>query len=201
MQEEELESLIKEEVTRKEELKNEIDAEKEQLDEIRMDIEETKERLSLVAEQQSELLNRLHICRLAVSQAEAKLEKALTEKTKMILEINDIRGQRDGLNRSIDFFQRKRCHKNECRLIEKARGFREYTKEEIIIASHNFSEQMRLKSGGNLTNVYRGQINHSTVAIKMLKLVPDLSQLEFQAKVNIATMKIYLVLYRSLDVL
>ncbi|TKY58719.1 putative U-box domain-containing protein 50 [Spatholobus suberectus] len=182
--EEELESLIKKEVTRKEELKKELDAEKEQLHENRMDIEESKKRLSLVAEQQSELLNSLHISTLAVSQAETKLGEALTEKTEMLREMNDLRRQRDGLNRRIQFYQRKRCHRNECRLIEKGCGLREYTKEEIILATHNFSEQMRLKSGGNWTNVYRGQINYSTVAIKKLISLPELSQLDFQAKVG-----------------
>jgi len=184
LQEEELEYLIKEEVTRKEELRKDLDAEKEQFHKIKMDIEDSKKKLSLVAEQQSELLNRLHIYTLAVPQAETKLGKALAEKTEMLMEMDGLRKQRNAMNRSIEFFQRKRCHKNECRLIEKGCGLREYTKEEITLATQNFSEQMRLKSDGNWTNVYRGQINHSTVAIKMLNHVPDLSQLDFQAKVN-----------------
>ncbi|KAH1154592.1 hypothetical protein GLYMA_18G147800v4 [Glycine max] len=182
--EEELEYLIKEEVTRKEELRKDLDAEKEQFHKIKMDIEDSKKKLSLVAEQQSELLNRLHIYTLAVPQAETKLGKALAEKTEMLMEMDGLRKQRNAMNRSIEFFQRKRCHKNECRLIEKGCGLREYTKEEITLATQNFSEQMRLKSDGNWTNVYRGQINHSTVAIKMLNHVPDLSQLDFQAKVR-----------------
>nr|KYP66236.1 Putative U-box domain-containing protein 50 [Cajanus cajan] len=181
--EEELESLIKEEARRKEEVKKELEAEKEEVNEIRMDIKESKEMLSSVAEQQSELVNRLHICTLAMSQAESELGKAMAEKNEMLMEMNDLRRQREGLNRRIQFYQRKRCHRNECRMIEKGCGFREYTKEEIIIATHNFSEQKRLKSGGNWSSVYRGQINHSTVAIKKLNFASDLSQLEFQAKV------------------
>ncbi|RDX88580.1 putative U-box domain-containing protein 50, partial [Mucuna pruriens] len=196
---EELESLIKEEVTRREELKKELDGEKEQLHELRMDIEESKKMISLVAEQQSELLNRLHIFTLAVSQAETKLGNVLAEKTKVLMEMNDLRRQRDGQNRIIEFFQRKRCHRNECRLIEKGCGFREYTKEEIMLATHNFSKQMRLKSGGNWTNIYRGQISHSTVAIKMLNPVPDLSQLDFQAKKK-TTKEIWDALIKLYDV-
>ena len=119
LQEEELEYLIKEEVTRKEELRKDLDAEKEQFHKIKMDIEDSKKKLSLVAEQQSELLNRLHIYTLAVPQAETKLGKALAEKTEMLMEMDGLRKQRNAMNRSIEFFQRKRCHKNECRLIEK----------------------------------------------------------------------------------
>ncbi|KAK7361336.1 hypothetical protein VNO77_03387 [Canavalia gladiata] len=183
--EEELESLRKEEVTRREEVKKEVDAEKEQVNEIRMDVEESKKMLRSVGEQKTELLNRLHKCRLAVSQAETELGKALGERTKMLMEIDNLRRQRDVQNRRIKYFKEKDAIRMSGRMMEiKDCNFREYTKDEILLATRNFSDQLRLKSSGNSTNVYRGQINHSTVAIKILTSLSGLSQLDFQAKVT-----------------
>ncbi|KAE8709468.1 Xanthine/uracil permease family protein isoform 1 [Hibiscus syriacus] len=51
----------------------------------------------------------------------------------------------------------------------------------------NFSERLPLKSCGDWLNVYRGRINHSTVAIKMLSSVKGTSQEDFQAKVRLLT--------------
>ncbi|KAL2344418.1 hypothetical protein Fmac_005703 [Flemingia macrophylla] len=184
LDEKELEPLIKEEVTRNEEVKKKLDAEKDQLNEIRMDIKENKKMLSSIAEQQSELQNKLQICTLAASRAKSEVGKIMAEQKEILMEMNDLRSQTHGLNRRIQFYQRKRCHRNECRIIEKGCCFREYTKEEIIIATHSFSDQMRLKSGGNWTNVYKGQINHSAVAVKMLNCVLDFSRPEFQDKVE-----------------
>ncbi|XP_027348106.1 putative U-box domain-containing protein 50 [Abrus precatorius] len=181
---EELESLRKEEVTRREELEKELDAEKEQLDEIRMDVEESKKQLSAVVEEQSVLQNRLHNCTLAVSEAETIVGKILAERTEMLMEINDLRRQRDVLNRRIKFFKEKDATRMSVRLTEKSCNFREYTKEEMTLATHNFSEHLRLKPCGNSTNVYRAQMNHSTVAIKILNSDSALSQPDFQAKVR-----------------
>ena len=64
-------------------------------------------------------------------------------------------------------------------------SFREYTAEEIRLATDNFSDRLRLKSDGDLTNVYRGRINHFTVAIQMLNSVHGLSSQDFQAKVKL----------------
>lgn len=177
-------------MTRRKEVKKELNAEKEQLEKIRNDVEESKQRVSSLAKLQLELQNRLHISTMAVSECENQLEKVMDARTEMLMEIEELRRQRDVLNRRIEFFKEKDATEMSAKLIEKGCNLREYTKEDITLATHNFSEDLRLKSGGDWSNVYRGHINHSTAAIKMLNSVHGLSQQDFQAKVNKQTRKI-----------
>jgi hypothetical protein len=188
-QEEELEYLKSEEVTKREELKKELNVEKEQIKKIRMNVEESKQRLSSLVEQQLDLKNKLHVSTLEISEFETKLENVMAARTKMLMDIEELSKQRDVLNKRIMFSKEKDDTKISARLIENSFGVRVYTKEEIILATNNFSEYFRLKSGGDWSNVYRGNINHSKVAIKMLDSTLALSQQDFQAKVNKQTRK------------
>ena len=180
----------------REELKKELDIEKEQTHEIRIDVEESKRRLASLSELQSELSNRLHVTALAKSRAETQLDKAVAERTEMVREIEELRRQRDVLNRRIEFCKQKDAIGMAARMSsDTCCGFREYSEEEIRLATENFSERLRLKSGGDWTNVYRGRMSHSTVAIKMLDgSFPSLSQHDFQSKVSISIFFVMLFL-------
>ncbi|CAL0311845.1 unnamed protein product [Lupinus luteus] len=182
---EELESKINEEVSVREELKKEVEAEKEQVYDMRMDFEESKRRVSSLSELQCELSNMLQISTLAKSRAETQLERAVEERTGMVREIEELRRQRDVLNRRIEFCKQKDAIGMAARLSETCCSFREYTEEELRLATENYSERLRLKSSDGLTNVYRGRINHFTVAIKRLNSFPSLSQQDFQYKVRL----------------
>jgi hypothetical protein len=188
-QEEELEYLKSEEVTKREELKKELNVEKEQIKKIRMNVEESKQRLSSLVEQQLDLKNKLHVSTLEISEFETKLENVMAARTKMLMDIEELSKQRDVLNKRIMFSKEKDDTKISTKLIENSFGVREFTKEEIVLATNNFSELLKLKSGGDWSNVYRGNINHSNVAIKMLDSTLALSQQDFQAKVNKQTRK------------
>ncbi|KAE8715774.1 AP2-like ethylene-responsive transcription factor AIL6-like isoform X1 [Hibiscus syriacus] len=150
---EELETLIREEITQRLEIKSMLDTRKEKLYEVTSDVEESKHRLNSLKELQAELSIKLQISNKARATAEAQLEKIQ--------------------------LQEPRC---ELRCI-----FKEYTADDIRLATDNFSEHLRLKSCGDWLNVYRGRINHSTVAIKMLSSVNGTSQEDFQAKVRLLT--------------
>ncbi|QCD90717.1 Rossmann-like alpha/beta/alpha sandwich fold [Vigna unguiculata] len=179
---EEVEGRIREEVGAKEELKKEWEAEREQTEEMRMEVEERRRRLISLTEVQSELSNKLQIWMLAKTRAETQLERAVGERTEMVREIEELRRQRDVLNRRIEFCKQKDAIGMAARLADTRCTFREYTAEEIRLATDNFSERLRLKSGGDWSNVYRGRFNHSTVAIKML---PSFSLQHFQSKVRL----------------
>lgn len=105
-------------------------------------------------------------------------------RAEMVREIEELRRQRDVLNRRIEFCREKDAIGMATKLDELRSGFRKYTAEEIRSATGDFSEIMRLKSGGHWTNVYRGRMNHGTVAIKMLYSTNQISQEVFQAKVT-----------------
>lgn len=171
-------------MTRKEEVKKEVNTEKEQIQKIRMNIEDNEQSLGSMEELQLELQSKLHDSTLEVSECETKFENVMAERTKTLMEIEELSRQRDVLNKRIMFFKEK-IEKEICnKLITKSCCLEEYTEEEIIMATNNFSEYLRLKSGRNWSNVYRGNINNSNVAIKMIDPTLALSRKDFQDKVN-----------------
>lgn len=181
---EELEAKIQEEVLNRLDLSKSLDAEKEQIQEIRRDIQESKKRLSSLVELRSEVYSKLQTSTMARSHVEVQLEKAVIARAQMVREIEELRKQRDILRRRIEFCKEKDAVGTVAKLNELCCGYREYTTKDIRSATDNFSESLRLKSGGHWTNVYRGRINHTTVAIKMLSFDNGLSQEAFLAKVK-----------------
>lgn len=176
-------------MTKREELKKQLNAEKEQVQKIREEVEERNQRVSSLAELQVELQHKLHVSILAMSEGETELEKVMAARTEVLMEIEELRKQRDVLQRGIKFFKEENVAEISGEVREKGCSLREFTKEEIILATNNFSDQLRMKCGGVWSNVYRGYFNHSTSAIKMLDFIPDLSQQDFQSKVNKQTRK------------
>lgn len=166
-------------------LRKDLGAEQDKLYEVRRDTEESRSKLKSLLQLQSELSNKLQISNLAKVHAEARLEKAVITRAEMVREIEELRRQRDVLQRRIEFCKEKDTIEMVNRLKEVSCGFREYAEDEIRLATDNFSERLRLKSGGDWTNVYRGRINHATtVAVKILNSSNGLSQDNFQKKVN-----------------
>lgn len=102
----------------------------------------------------------------------------------MVREIEELRKQRDVLNRRVEFCREKDAIGMVSRLSEQGSRFKEYTAEEIRLATNGFSERLRMKPGGDWTTVYRGRIDNVSVAIKMLNPVNGLPLEDFQAKVS-----------------
>lgn len=183
MQAEELEVQINEEVSKGIDVKKELDASKEQLHEISSDVEESKCRLRTLLDLQSELSKKLQISSLSRSRVETQLENAAIVRAEMVREIEELRRQRDVLQRRIEFCREKEAIGTASRLGELISSYREYTPEVIRLATDNFSERLRMKAGGDWTNVFRGRINHSTVAIKVVNSANGLSKEAFQDEV------------------
>ncbi|GAU23317.1 hypothetical protein TSUD_237710 [Trifolium subterraneum] len=183
---EEIEGRIREEVSTKEGLNKELQLEKDQREEMRIEIEERKQRMSSLVELQSELSNKLQISTIARSRAETQVERAVRERAEMVREIEELRRQRDVLNRRIEFCKQKDAIGMAARLSDNGANFgmREYSEVELRLATDDFSERLRLKSGGDWSNVYRGRFNHSSVAIKMLPSFASLSREDFQSKMR-----------------
>ncbi|KAH9712691.1 putative U-box domain-containing protein 50 [Citrus sinensis] len=180
-----LESLTKEDVASRMEIQRDLDSLKEQSCEVIRDVEESKNRLSSLIELQSELSNKLQLSTMAKGHAEAQLEKAVIARAEMVKDIEELRRQRDVLHRRIEFCKEKDAIGMVIRSSELSCAFREYTAEDIRLATEDFSERFRLKCAGDWTNVYRGRLNHASVAIKMLN--NGLSEEDFQAKVSFLT--------------
>ncbi|XP_038882164.1 putative U-box domain-containing protein 50 [Benincasa hispida] len=177
---EELEAKIKEEVTIREELQKELDSAKEYILEMIGDIEESKIKLSSLLELQAELSSKLQISTAGKSRLEGQLEKTAKTREVMLREIEKLRRQREILHRRIEFCKDKDAIGKGERSTEVSCSTRQYTVEEIRLATDSFSEQMRLSS-----RVYRGRINHISVAIQMIDSGNRLSEDDFQSKVEL----------------
>uniref|UniRef100_A0A5B7C0T3 RING-type E3 ubiquitin transferase n=1 Tax=Davidia involucrata TaxID=16924 RepID=A0A5B7C0T3_DAVIN len=182
---EELEARINEEMANRVDLSKELDTAKEELYEIQSEVEENKNKLNSILELQRELSNKLQSSSLAKSRAEAQVEKAVTKRADMVREIEELRRQRDVLQRRIEFCREKDAIGMATRSSGLGFNYKEFTAEEIRAATDDFSERLRLKSAGDWTNVYKGRINHTTVAIKLYDSVNVLSQEAFQSKVKL----------------
>ncbi|KAK6925428.1 hypothetical protein RJ641_009754 [Dillenia turbinata] len=124
---EELEAQINGEIMSITELKKDLDATREFKSELTRDIEENKKRLSSVIELQSELSNKLQISSTAKSRAEARLEKAVTARADMVREIEELRRQKDVLQRRIEFCKEKDAIGMASRLGDLTCSYKEFT--------------------------------------------------------------------------
>lgn len=113
-----------------------------------------------------------------------QLEKDVQRRAEMIQGIEELRRQRDVLQRRIEFCKEKDAIAMANRLGDFNFEYRNYTAEEIRAATDDFSQLLRLKSGGEWENVYKGRINQTSVAIKLSDSTDSLSPEDFQEKVR-----------------
>lgn len=113
-----------------------------------------------------------------------QLEKDVHRRAEMIQGIEELRRQRDVLQRRIEFCKEKDAIAMANRLGDFNFEYRNYTAEEIRAATDDFSQLLRLKSGGEWENVYKGRINQTSVAIKLSDSTDSLSPEDFQEKVR-----------------
>ncbi|KAI3451251.1 hypothetical protein Pfo_007916 [Paulownia fortunei] len=182
---EELEGCLNEEAVKHVDLDKELDSRKEDLNELQSEVEEKRSKLNSILELQKELSNKLHLSSSAKARAEVQLEKTVRTRADMVQEIEQLRKHRDVLQRRIEFCKEKDAIGKVSKLNGSGFDFREFSAAEIIAATEDFSERLRLKSAGRWTNMYRGRINHITVAIKMYNSANARSLEAFTTKVKL----------------
>ncbi|OAO93972.1 hypothetical protein AXX17_AT5G65330 [Arabidopsis thaliana] len=178
----EFEAWIKEESERREKLQATLDSDKECIEEAKNYVEKGKTKLHSLAELQEVLSSKVKTMMEAKSQAEVELERVVLQRGEMITEIEKLRSQRDVFNRRIEFCKEREVIGSVSKEEVKC-GYREYVAEDIRLATETYSDRLRLKSGGNWTNVYRGRIKHTTVTVKVIG--DCLSDEAFGAKVKL----------------
>ncbi|GER34508.1 U-box domain-containing protein kinase family protein [Striga asiatica] len=164
---EELEDNLNEEIAKAADLNKEIESRKEEIYELECEVEQKRSKLSSILELQNELTSKLHMSSSARARAEAQLEKAAQARAEMIEEIEKLRKQRVILQRRIEFCKEKDAIGEVSKSIGLGFDFREFSGAEIKEATQDFSEHLRLKSGGRSTDVWKGRINHIMVAVKI----------------------------------
>ncbi|KAL8167361.1 hypothetical protein V2J09_008860 [Rumex salicifolius] len=181
---EELETYINEDISARIDLNKETENTKEQIYEAMTDIKESKNRLDSLLETQSELSNKLQVSSLSKSRAETQLANAANARADLVREIEELRKKRGILQTRIEFCKEKdaigMAMASKVDVLA-GNGCREFSAEEIKLATDEFSEHRRLNIGGKWTNFYKGRINQNSVAIKILDLDTD----AFLAKVNL----------------
>lgn len=182
---EEIDGCLNDEIARKPDLKRELEATKDELSELHTDVKVTKSKLSSILDLQCELSNKMQLSSAARSRAEVQVEKALKQRTDTLQEIEEFRKQRDVLQRRIEFCRGKDAIGNATMLIEPRFEYKEFSAAEIRAATDGFSDRMRLKSGGDWTDVYKARLHHTSVAIKLYSSADVDSEETFQAKVKL----------------
>ncbi|XP_024185642.1 putative U-box domain-containing protein 50 [Rosa chinensis] len=185
---EELEIQIKEEAKKRIEMKKLLDKDKDFLHEVKTDIEESKNKLNSLIELRSELSQRLRISKMARARMEAQLENDITNRAEMVREIEELRRERDVFQRRIEFCREKDALGMAGRSSSDQLSccLREYTVEEIKLATNGYSERLLFKTGSDRSlTVYKGRINHDRVAIKLFNSDDGLPREDFQAKVKL----------------
>lgn len=136
--------------------------EQQKLDEAR----QAEEAALAVAEREKER------CRAAIQKAEAAQRIAELEAQRRMNAEMKARVESEEKNKVLD-----KLAQNDCR-------YRKYTLEEIEFATENFSASRKIGEGG-YGPVYRGYLDHTQVAIKILR--PDAAQgrSQFQQEVRI----------------
>ncbi|WZZ12587.1 hypothetical protein YC2023_105676 [Brassica napus] len=179
---EELEAGIKQESERRKNLQVTLDSDKECIQEAKNDVEKGKTKLVSLGGLKEELSSKAQTMMEAKSQAEAELESVVLKKGEMVMEIEKLRNQRDIFNLRIEFCKEKEATGLDAKEEVKC-GYREYVADDVKLATESYSDRLRLKSGGNWTNVYRGRIKHTTMAVKVIG--DTLSDEVFKAKVKL----------------
>ncbi|KOM48059.1 hypothetical protein LR48_Vigan07g176300 [Vigna angularis] len=91
----------------------------------------------------------LQIWTLTKTRAETQLERAVGERTQMVREIEELRRQRDMLNRRIKFCKQKDSTGMTVRLVDTRCTFHEYMAEEIQAAKRairSLAEQTKMQN-------------------------------------------------------
>lgn len=148
-------------------------------------MQESKDRINSLLELQSELSSKLQVSSFANLGAESQLQSAAYSRSELVREIEELRKQRDVFQRRIEFCKEKDAIGLATRTSDQVScSYREFSANEIRLATDNFATYRKLTCGREWTNVYKGRINRMSIAVKMLDSVADMSQELFQAKVN-----------------
>ncbi|KAH6822505.1 hypothetical protein C2S53_008982 [Perilla frutescens var. hirtella] len=182
---EDLQTCLDMETLKKVELNKMLDSTKEEIVELQSELQEKRSKLNSTLELQKELSHKLHQSSSARAHAELQLEKAVRTRADMVPEIDELRKQRDVLQRRIDFCKEKDAIAKVSKMNGFGSDFKEFSAAEIIAATEDFSERFRLKSVCHWKNVYRGRINHITVAVKMYNPADERTLDAFTAKVKL----------------
>ncbi|XP_010444515.1 PREDICTED: putative U-box domain-containing protein 50 [Camelina sativa] len=180
---EELEAWIKEESERREKLQVTLDSDIKCIEEAKNYVEKGKTKLHSLGELQEELSSKVKTMMEDKLQVEVELERVVLQRGDMITEIEKLRNQRDVFNLRIEFCKEKEARGLVPEEEEVKCGYRAYAAADIRLATESYSDRLRLKSGGNWTNVYRGRIERTTVAVKVIG--DSLSDEDFGAKVKL----------------
>ncbi|KAL1569693.1 putative U-box domain-containing protein 50 [Salvia divinorum] len=182
---EELQTCIQTEIVKRVEINKTLDSTREEILELASELHEKRSKLDSNVELQKEFSLKLHQSSSARAGADLQLEKAVEARADMVTEIEELRKQKDVLQRRVEFCIEKDAIAKVSRLNGSGFGFREFSAAEIIAATEDFSERLRVKSVCRGKNVYRGRINQITVAVKLHDPADERSLEDFTNKVKL----------------
>ncbi|XP_011092453.1 U-box domain-containing protein 33 [Sesamum indicum] len=176
------EIMYTEELRRRREIEEALARGKEETEKMKRDLDEIMEKLRVAQEQKFSLERQIADSDKMVEELEQKMFSAVELLQKYKMERDKLQVERDNALRTAEELREKQAEEASSSSV--SQFFSEFSFLEIEEATSNFSQALQIGKGG-YGSIYRGNLRHTQVAIKMLH--PDSLQgpYEFQQEVNI----------------
>ncbi|KAK4418621.1 U-box domain-containing protein 33 [Sesamum alatum] len=176
------ETMYTEELRRRREIEEALARGKEETEKMKRDLDEIVEKLRVAQEQKFSLERQIADSDKMVEELEQKMFSAVELLQKYKIERDKLQVERDNALRMAEELREKQAEEASSSSV--AQFFSEFSFLEIEEATSNFSQALQIGKGG-YGSIYRGNLRHTQVAIKMLHPASLQGPYEFQQEVNI----------------
>uniref|UniRef100_A0A5B6YL82 RING-type E3 ubiquitin transferase n=1 Tax=Davidia involucrata TaxID=16924 RepID=A0A5B6YL82_DAVIN len=176
------ENLYTEELRQRKEIEEALASGKEEFEKMKKQLDEVMEELRIAQEQKSSLESKIANSDQMVYELEQKILSAVELLQNYKKERDELQVERDNALRLAEELRKKQAE--EASSMHMARFFSEFSFSEIEEATCNFDPSLKIGEGG-YGSIYRGQLRHTQVAIKMLHSHSLQGPSEFQQEVDV----------------
>ncbi|KAF7139642.1 hypothetical protein RHSIM_Rhsim07G0014600 [Rhododendron simsii] len=177
-----LENLYAEELRQRKEVEEALARGKEELKQRKQQVGDVTEELRIALEHISSLESQIANSERMVEDLEQKMFSAVEKLQKNKKERDELQKEHDDALKEAEKLRREKAGAAANRLAPEL--FSEFSFSEIVEATSNFDLSLKIGEGG-YGNIYKGQLRHTQVAIKMLNSNSMQGPSEFQQEVTV----------------
>ncbi|XP_058225589.1 U-box domain-containing protein 33-like isoform X1 [Rhododendron vialii] len=176
------ENLYAEELRQRKEVEEALARGKIELEQRKQQVAEVMEELRIALEHKSSMESQIANSEQMVKDLEQKMFSAVELLQKYKKERDELQKERDNALKEAEELRREKAGATANRLAPEF--FSEFSFSEIVEATSNFDLSLKIGEGG-YGNIYKGQLRHTQVAIKMLNSNSMQGPSEFQQEVTV----------------
>ncbi|KAF7139336.1 hypothetical protein RHSIM_Rhsim07G0014200 [Rhododendron simsii] len=177
-----LENLYAEELRQRKEVEEALARGKIELEQRKQQVDEVTDELRIALEHKSSMESQIAKSEQMVKDLEQKMFSAVELLQKYKKERDELQKERDNALKEAEELRREKAGATANRLAPEF--FSEFSFSEIVEATSNFNPSLKIGEGG-YGNIYKGQLRHTQVAIKMLNSNSMQGPSEFQQEVTV----------------